>query len=126
MLWTIQDGIERCDIINDTINGRLQTFLQLRDMEHVMHASQGWRQLQSVCHIPWHSQDREQADVTWCQLAFDPKPLHTSRSPVTKVHTIASFKLKWTTSLGGIAFLPSRSGFQVGLDAMDYLLGLSD
>jgi hypothetical protein len=91
-----------------------------------MHTGYGWRQLQLVCHIPQLSQDREQTDVTWCQLGFDPKPLHTLRRKDTKVHTIASFKLKWSVSLVGIAFLPSLDGFQVGLDAMDFLLGLSD
>jgi hypothetical protein len=37
MLRRRQDGIKRCDIINDDINGRLHTFFQLRDVEHVIH-----------------------------------------------------------------------------------------
>jgi hypothetical protein len=77
--WIRQVGIERRDIINDNVSGRLQTFLQLRDVEHIMHTYQGWQQLQSVCHIPQLSQDKKQTDVTWCQPAFDPKPLHISR-----------------------------------------------
>jgi hypothetical protein len=91
-----------------------------------MHTNQGWRQLQSVCHIPHLSQDREHTDVTWCQLAFDHKSLHTSCRQDKKVHTIACFKMKWSMSLVGIAFLSSLVSFQIGLDAMDYLLGLSD
>jgi hypothetical protein len=51
----------------------------LRDVEHVIYTGQGWWQLQSVCHIPQLSQDRKWTYVTWCQLAFDPKSLHTSR-----------------------------------------------
>jgi hypothetical protein len=43
-----------------------------------------------------------------------------------KVHTIASFKLKWSTSLVGIAFLSGLGMLYVGLDAVDYLLGLND
>jgi hypothetical protein len=50
MLWIEQVGIKRRDIVNNDIDGRLQTFFQLRDVEHVMHTCQGWRQLQSVCH----------------------------------------------------------------------------
>jgi hypothetical protein len=41
MLWIRQVSIKRRNIINDNISGWLQTFLQLRDMEHVMHTSQG-------------------------------------------------------------------------------------
>jgi hypothetical protein len=37
-----------------------------------------------------------------------------------------SFKLKWLTSLVGIAFLMSPDSLQVGLDAMDYFLGLDE
>jgi hypothetical protein len=39
---------------------------------------------------------------------------------------VASFKLKRLTSLVGIAFLSSSGSLQVGLDAVDYLLSLSD
>jgi hypothetical protein len=66
MLWIRQVGIERHDIVNDNISGRLQTFLQLRDLEHFMHFDQRWWQLQSVCHIPQLGQDRKWTDVTWC------------------------------------------------------------
>jgi hypothetical protein len=58
MLWIRQVGIERRDIISDDISRWLQTFFQLRDVEHVMHTGQGWRQLQSICHIPQLNQDR--------------------------------------------------------------------
>jgi hypothetical protein len=91
-----------------------------------MHSYQGWRQLQSVRHIFQPSQDRKQTDLTWCQLAFDPKHLHTLHRRDTKVHTVNSFKLKRLASLVGITFLLSLGNFQIGLDAMDYLLGLSD
>jgi hypothetical protein len=43
-----------------------------------------------------------------------------------KVHTVACFDLKWPVSLVGIGFLLSLGNFQIGLDVMDYLLGLSD
>jgi hypothetical protein len=43
MLGIGQVGIERRDIINDDISGRLQTFHQLRDVEHVVHTHQGLR-----------------------------------------------------------------------------------
>jgi hypothetical protein len=43
MLRVGQIGVNRCDIINDDIGGCLQTFLVLRDMEHIMRAHQGWR-----------------------------------------------------------------------------------
>jgi hypothetical protein len=43
-----------------------------------------------------------------------------------KVCTVASFKLKRPTSLVSIAFLSRPSGLQVGLDAVDYFLGLGD
>jgi hypothetical protein len=62
----------------------------------------------------------------WCQLAFDPKSLHTSRRRDTKVNTITSFKLKWLTSLVSMAFLSDLGSLQFQLDAVDYLLGLSD
>jgi hypothetical protein len=65
MLWIRQVGIERRNIINDDIRGWLQTFLQLRDVEHIMHTCQGWQQLQSVRHISQPSQDRKWTDVTW-------------------------------------------------------------
>jgi hypothetical protein len=39
---------------------------------------------------------------------------------------VASFELKWLTSLVGISFLLSPSSPQVGPDAMDYFLRLSD
>jgi hypothetical protein len=79
MLWIRKVSIEGRNIVNDDINRRLQTFLQLRDVEHVMHTYQGWRQLQSVRYIPHPSQDRKWTDVTWCQLSFDAKPLNMSR-----------------------------------------------
>jgi hypothetical protein len=43
-----------------------------------------------------------------------------------KVHTFAYFELKRPASLVGIAFWPSLGNLQVGLDAMDYLLSLSN
>jgi hypothetical protein len=43
-----------------------------------------------------------------------------------KVHMVTSFKLKRPTSFVGIAFLSSPDSLQVGLDAMDHFLGLSD
>jgi hypothetical protein len=52
MLWIRQVGIERRDIVNDNVSKWLQTFLQLRDVAHVMNICQGWWELQSVCHIP--------------------------------------------------------------------------
>jgi hypothetical protein len=39
---------------------------------------------------------------------------------------ITSFKLKQSASLVGIAFLLSPGSLQVGLDAVDYFLGLGD
>jgi hypothetical protein len=39
---------------------------------------------------------------------------------------VACFKLKQPASLVGIVFLSSLGSFQIGLDAMDYLLDLSD
>jgi hypothetical protein len=45
---------------------------QLRDMEHIMHARQGWRQLQSVCHNYKSSQDRKQTDVTGASFPLIP------------------------------------------------------
>jgi hypothetical protein len=62
----------------------------------------------------------------WCHLAFDPKSLHTSRRRDTKVNTVTSFKLKWLTSLVSMAFLSDLGSLQFRLDAVDYLLGLSD
>jgi hypothetical protein len=44
--WVLQIGqvgIERLDVINNDIHGRPQTLLQLGDVEHIMHAHQGWR-----------------------------------------------------------------------------------
>jgi hypothetical protein len=32
--------LKRCDIVDDDIGGCLQTFLELGDMEHVMHTHQ--------------------------------------------------------------------------------------
>jgi hypothetical protein len=119
-------NIERCDIINDDMGGRLQTFLQLRDVEHIMHTRQRWWLLQLVCHNSQSSQDKKQTDVTWCPLAFDAKSLHTSCGRDTKVHTITSFELKLSTSLVGITLLLELGSIQVGQDAVDYFLGLSD
>jgi hypothetical protein len=50
MLWIGQVDIKRHDIVNNDIGGRLQTFLQVRYVEHVVHTHQGWQQLQSVYH----------------------------------------------------------------------------
>jgi hypothetical protein len=44
----------------------------------------------------------------------------------TKALTVASFKLNQPMSLVGIAFLSSPGSLQVGLDAVEYLLSLSD
>jgi hypothetical protein len=44
----------------------------------------------------------------------------------TKVHTIASFKLKRSVSFVGMAFLSSPGSLQVRLDAVDYFLHLDD
>jgi hypothetical protein len=43
-----------------------------------------------------------------------------------KVHVVACFELQWPASLAGIAFLSCLGCFQIGLDAMDNLLGLRD
>jgi hypothetical protein len=126
MLKIGQVNIKRRDIINDDISGRLQAFLQLKNMEHIMHNRQGWQQLQSVFHNSQSSQDRKRIDVTWYQLAFDPESLHTSCGRDMKLHMVASFKLKRSMSLIGIAFLSGLGSLQVGVDVMDYLLGLSD
>jgi hypothetical protein len=104
MLWVRQIGIERHDIINNDIGGWLQTFLQLRYIEDVVHTRQGWRQFQTVCYSSQFSQDRKQTNVSWCKLAFDPESLHTSHRRDTKVHTVTSFELKRLASLVGIAF----------------------
>jgi hypothetical protein len=37
-----QVGIEGWDVTNNGIHGRLQTLLQLGDVEHIMHTRQGW------------------------------------------------------------------------------------
>jgi hypothetical protein len=41
MLRIRQVGIEEHDVVNHDIHGRLQTFLQLGDVEHIMHTHQG-------------------------------------------------------------------------------------
>jgi hypothetical protein len=43
-----------------------------------------------------------------------------------KVHAVASFKLKQPTSLVDLGFLSRLDSLQVGLDVVDYLLGLND
>jgi hypothetical protein len=43
-----------------------------------------------------------------------------------KVHMVANFKLKWLASLIGIPFLVGPGSLQVGLDAVDYFLSLTD
>jgi hypothetical protein len=43
-----------------------------------------------------------------------------------KVHAVANFKLKRLASLVGIALLSGLGNLQVGLDVVDYLLGLND
>jgi hypothetical protein len=53
--WMLGIGhvsIERRDIGNDDISGWLQSFFQLRDVEHIVHTRQGWQHVQSVCHNP--------------------------------------------------------------------------
>jgi hypothetical protein len=50
MLGIGQIGLEGCDIIDDDIGECLQTFLELGDMEHIMHTRQGWWKLQLVSH----------------------------------------------------------------------------
>jgi hypothetical protein len=126
MLRIRQVGIEGRDIIDNDIHGWLQTFLQLGDVEHVMHTCQVWWQLQTVHHIPQPSQDRKQTDVAWCLLAFDHKTLHTSHGWDTKIHTVTCLKLKWSASLVGIAFLSCLGSFQIGQDVVDDLHGLND
>jgi hypothetical protein len=126
VFWIGQVDSERHDIIDNDISGWLQTFLQLRYVEHIVHTCQGWRQLQLVCHSSHFSQDGEWTDVAWCQLALDPESLHTSRRRDMKVHMVAIFKFKRPTSFVGIAFLSSPGSLQVGLDVVDYFLGLGD
>jgi hypothetical protein len=41
MLRIGQISIKRRDLINDDIDGHLQTFLELRDLAHIMHTRQG-------------------------------------------------------------------------------------
>jgi hypothetical protein len=43
-----------------------------------------------------------------------------------KVDVVAYFKLKWPTSLVGIAFLVIPGSFHIGMDAVYYLFGLND
>jgi hypothetical protein len=43
MLQIRQVSINRRDIINNDIHAWLQTLIQLGEMEHVMHARQGWQ-----------------------------------------------------------------------------------
>jgi hypothetical protein len=43
-----------------------------------------------------------------------------------KAHAVARFELERPTSFVGIAFLSCLGSFQIGLDVMDYLFGLSD
>jgi hypothetical protein len=43
-----------------------------------------------------------------------------------KIHVVTCFKLKWPALLVGIAFFSHLGSFQIGLDAVDNLLSLSD
>jgi hypothetical protein len=43
-----------------------------------------------------------------------------------KLYTVAYFELKWLASLVGTTFLLGLGSFLVGLDVMDYLIGLID
>jgi hypothetical protein len=66
MIKIRQVSIERHNIVDNDIHGQLQTFLQLRDVEHVMHTRQGWQQLQMLCHIPQPRQDKKHIGVARC------------------------------------------------------------
>jgi hypothetical protein len=92
----------------------------------VGHTRQGWLHLQSICHNSQFSQDRKQTDVAWCKLALDSESLQTSHRRDVKVHMVGNLKLMWLVALVGIAFLSSPGSLQVGLNVVDYLLGLSD
>jgi hypothetical protein len=47
----------------------MQTFLQLRDMEYVMHIRQLWRQLQLVSYFTSLLQNLKWSNESWCELA---------------------------------------------------------
>jgi hypothetical protein len=47
----------------------MQTFLQLRDMEHVMHIGQLWQQLQLVSYFTSLFQNLKWSNKYWCELA---------------------------------------------------------
>jgi hypothetical protein len=55
-----------------------QTFLQLRDMEHIMHIRQLWWQLQLVSHFTSLLQNLEWSNEPRCELASDLEMTQTS------------------------------------------------
>jgi hypothetical protein len=56
----------------------MQIFLQLRDMEHVMHMGQLWWQLQLVSYFTSLLQNLEWSNELWCELASYLETVQTS------------------------------------------------
>jgi hypothetical protein len=121
-----QISLERCDIIDNDINGCLQTFHELGYVEHVMHTHQGWRQIQLVSHGSKLLENQKQTNVARSRLAFDPKPLHTSHGRDTKIHVVSNCKSQGMTSLVGIVLLAGLGSYQIRLNTMNDFLGPRD
>jgi hypothetical protein len=56
----------------------MHTFLQLRDMEHVVYIGQLWQQLQLVIYFTSLFQNLKWSNESWCELASNLEMMQTS------------------------------------------------
>jgi hypothetical protein len=91
----------------------MQTFLQLRYMEYIMHVRQLWRKLQLVSHFTSLLQNLEWSNEPRCRLASDLEMMQTSHRRHLEVHKISHFKAQLSSPMITVAHLPRLRNSQV-------------
>jgi hypothetical protein len=91
----------------------MQAFLQLRDMEYVMHIWQLRWHLQLICYFTSLFQNLKRSNEPRCELASYLETMQTSHRWHLEINKISNFKAYLSSSMIGIALSPRLCNSQV-------------
>jgi hypothetical protein len=113
----------------DVIRTRLflrnsQTFLQLRDVEHIMDAKHVGGKLKLVRNFTSAFQDPVWSHKAWCQLSFGLEAVYSPEWSDAKVHIVPCFESELPSAVVCIAFLSRLRDSQSFPDSSDFFFCL--
>ena len=101
-----------------------QTFLQLRDVEHVVDAKHVGGKLELVSNFTSTFQDPVWSHKAWCQLSFGLEAMYSPERSDTEIHIIPCFESELPSAVVCIAFLSRLRDSQSFPDSSDFLFYL--